>query len=997
MATKITREILEAYLNCKTKAHLKLAGQQGIVSDYEALLISTRQEVRDRAIEKILARTPEGDVARDVLLTAATLRAGSSYVLNGTLEDDLISLSFDGLKRIDGPSKLGDFHYVPMLFHQSRKVGKDQRLLLEIYGLLLSRLQAQMPAVGIVWHGKECRTTRVRLNGDLRKTERLLREVNEMVSVESVRKLILNDHCQVCEFRQRCHEQAVQEDNISLLRGLGEKEIKKYNRKGILIVTQLAHTFRPRRRGKRSQPKSNRRYHALHALALRDKRVYVFGTPQLLETPINIYLDIEGDPEQGFDYLIGMIVVDGENEHRYSFWADKRDDEDGIFEQFLATVTQFQDFRVFAYGGYERAFLKRMRKRAMRKAPVDEVLKALVNTLSLLYSHVYFPTYSNGLKDVGACLGSSWTDPSASGIQSLVWRMRWEVTRAEEWKQKLITYNQEDCLALRRTTEFISTHCARPVPALGNFATATSDPIVASVDEIDRLGTVNTRGRKPFFHTDFAHINRCAHFDYQRQRTYVRLGQHRPEKHEVQPRKFRNRKLRVNQRVEIISQRCPSCGGNEINRPSTAHFGKGCFTKGKRAFDLVFTSGGIKRKVVECRASIHHCLNCGRKFVPERYERLAKHFHGLMSWAMYEHIVHRLSAHAVSDMMIDLFGLTVYPAEVTRFRPMMARYYESSYEALLATIVSSHVIQIDETEVKLRETKGYVWVIATSEEVVYVYRPTREGEFLHDLLKDFHGVLVTDFYAAYDSIDCPQQKCLLHLMRDMNQELLDNPFDEELQSITGAFGALLRGIVVTIDEHGLKRQHLLKHEREIDAFVNSLDKQSFRSESAESLRERLIKNRDRLFTFIHHDGVPWNNNTPENAIRQFAYYRDSNPGRLKEPGLKEYLVLLSLCQTCRYKKISFLRFLLSRERDISAFCNRPRSKYRCGDIEVYPKGVVRPDFGGRVKRTGNAATAKETLEKVRTKISETLKGNRDLSIGTEAKRWWQLCGDARRR
>ena len=39
MATKITRQILEAYLNCKTKAHLKLAGQHGVVSDYEALLV----------------------------------------------------------------------------------------------------------------------------------------------------------------------------------------------------------------------------------------------------------------------------------------------------------------------------------------------------------------------------------------------------------------------------------------------------------------------------------------------------------------------------------------------------------------------------------------------------------------------------------------------------------------------------------------------------------------------------------------------------------------------------------------------------------------------------------------------------------------------------------------------------------------------------------------------------------------------------------------------
>jgi hypothetical protein len=318
---------------------------------------------------------------------------------------------------------------------------------------------------------------------------------------------------------------------------------------------------------------------------------------------------------------------------------------------------------------------------------------------------------------------------------------------------------------------------------------------------------------------------------------------------------------------------------------------------------------------------------------------------------MHQHIAHRVSGPIVSEMIREFFGLTVCPAEVTRFRPMMARYYESSYQIILKKILSSFVVQMDETEVQLRNKKGYVWVITTSEEVVYMYRPTREGDFLNDLLKDFHGILVTDFYAAYDSIDCAQQKCNLHLMRDMNQELLNNPFDEELQSITGAFGAILRGIVVTIDEHGLKRRHLMKHEPEVVKFFASLDEQSFRSESAEALRTRLIKSRDKLFTFIHHDGVPWNNNTPENAIRRFAYYRDGNPGRLKEAGLKEYLLLLSLCQTCKYKNISFLRFLLSKQRDIDAFRQRPRRRVRVPAIEVYPKGVVRPDFGGRVERT----------------------------------------------
>src|SRR5262249_36382521 len=189
----------------------------------EALLLANRQEVRQQAIGKILSKHPEDEVARDICMTAAALRVGPSFVLDAALEDDMLSLRFDGLKKVDGPSKLGDFHYLPILFHEGRKVVKQQRLLLELYGLLLSRLQGRMPSSGIIWHGKECRTTRVRLNADLRRTERLLREAKEMVVAESPSRLILNDHCQVCEFRQRCHDQAVQEDNLSLLRGMGEK------------------------------------------------------------------------------------------------------------------------------------------------------------------------------------------------------------------------------------------------------------------------------------------------------------------------------------------------------------------------------------------------------------------------------------------------------------------------------------------------------------------------------------------------------------------------------------------------------------------------------------------------------------------------------------------------------------------------------------------------------------------------------------------------------
>lgn len=98
----------------------------------------------------------------------------------------------------------------------------------------------------------------------------------------------------------------------------------------------------------------------------------------------------------------------------------------------------------------------------------------------------------------------------------------------------------------------------------------------------------------------------------------------------------------------------------------------------------------------------------------------------------------------------------------------LAQYYKTTYDHLLARILAGNLLHVDETEVKLKQGKGYVWVFTNLEEVVFIYRPTREGDFLQDLLKDFQGVLVSDFYIAYDSVNCPQQKCLIHLIRDMN-------------------------------------------------------------------------------------------------------------------------------------------------------------------------------------------------------------------------------------
>ena len=87
-------------------------------------------------------------------------------------------------------------------------------------------------------------------------------------------------------------------------------------------------------------------------------------------------------------------------------------------------------------------------------------------------------------------------------------------------------------------------------------------------------------------------------------------------------------------------------------------------------------------------------------------------------------------------------------------------------------------------------------------------------------------------------------------------------------------------------------------------------------------KKRFEKNRAKLFTFLDYDSVPWNNNNAEHAIKAFAALRKGIGGTSTEKGIQEYLTLLSICETCKYKGVSFFEFLRSDEKDIDAFIKK---------------------------------------------------------------------------
>jgi uncharacterized protein YprB with RNaseH-like and TPR domain len=552
--------------------------------------------------------------------------------------------------------------------------------------------------------------------------------------------LTLNEHCRACEFRNRCHAEATAKDDLSLLRVLSEAELRKHRSKGIFTVTQLAYTFRPRRKDKRAKGRAQPHHAALQALAIRDRKTYVLGKPEFPNCPTRVYLDLEGGTDAAGVYLLGALLVRGDAVRMHSFWSDHPPDEDGLLRQLLGIVGE-EDFTLFHFGSYERAFLRRMRRQARRKGPVERLLANAVDVLSLVRSNVYFPVHANGLKEIARHLGFVWTASDASGLQAVVWRQMWEQSRDDSFKQRLIGYNAEDCAALRLVTEHLDTITANFDRDGGSDAVGPGS--VERVKASKRGSDFRKWGHTAFLLPEFERASKCAWFDYQRERIVARRAGRK-----VTPSPARRKKARQprpTRRVEVRSNRCPKCKSWDVFKSMSPR-------QTKLFLDLKVSQGGIKRVVIKYTAAKHRCRACGCYFLPRTFKKLQRFGHALKCWTVYQHVANRTSFQSLSRTIQECFGLAIYHTDLYRFKLELARRYQGTYNGLLRKIVAGNLLHADETGVQFQQDKGYVWAFANLENVVFMCRPTREAGFLAPLLKGFTGVLVSDFYKGYDSL-----------------------------------------------------------------------------------------------------------------------------------------------------------------------------------------------------------------------------------------------------
>ena len=93
------------------------------------------------------------------------------------------------------------------------------------------------------------------------------------------------------------------------------------------------------------------------------------------------------------------------------------------------------------------------------------------------------------------------------------------------------------------------------------------------------------------------------------------------------------------------------------------------------------------------------------------------------------------------------------------------------YNAILEEIQNQAVLNADETGWRVLGKTYWLWCLATKNAAYYLIDPKHGGSVLKRLFRSFfNGVLVTDFWGAYNSVSClTNQKCIPHLLWDLNR------------------------------------------------------------------------------------------------------------------------------------------------------------------------------------------------------------------------------------
>jgi len=687
----ITKRIFQAFLKCQMKAYHTISGFGVGESDLQEIYERFVDDHRQKCIVHLRQRHGENACAHGRAFpydfSDPSLRISLEC---RTRANDILS-DIDAIERVWSSGNEKSF-YVPISFLPAEKITQHDRLSLSFDALALAGATKQGVEHGRIVYGEKPRSTRVAVAKLMQDADRIVRKINLLLASGEVPELTLNRHCPECPFQGYCKQKAIASDDLSLLSNMTKRKKVELRDRGIFTLTQLSYTFRPRRKHKRSKNRRQKYYHSLKTLAIRESKIYVAGRPDVANGSTPVYVDVEGVPDRDFYYLIGMRFKRDEGQVRQSFWADDVSDEKQIWTSFVRELENMRQVRLIHYGSYETTFFRRMMERYPEVCKKPQHIKNLIdkslNLLSTIYAQIYFPTYSNGLKDIANYLGFHWTESTMSGGISVLCRYKWELDRDPKAKQQLIQYNADDCEALNVVSKAVVRLCARHVQE-SQFC--TSD--VVDVDSLrDNSSDSYHFVRKEFALPEFRSINDAAYWDYSRSKVYFRSSKRLRNISQTRGRS-KSKRLPVNKVIKHHSLRsCLRCRSHDI---------RACSSVAKVVQDLKLTGTGIKRWIEKHEFQCYQCRQCNATFHRKRHLTQSKYGPELCNYVIYQLIELRLSQNTICKILNNLFSFYIPPRTIERFKSKAADAYRRTYRKLFRRIIQGSLMHADETPVNM--------------------------------------------------------------------------------------------------------------------------------------------------------------------------------------------------------------------------------------------------------------------------------------------------------
>jgi len=346
---------------------------------------------------------------------------------------------------------------------------------------------------------------------------------------------------------------------------------------------------------------------------------------------------------------------------------------------------------------------------------------------------------------------------------------------------------------------------------------------------------------------------------------------------------------------------CPDCGGAEIT---------GKKTRKRYTEDIP----PVKPIVTEHSIEGGYCKSCEKWVETKVTDAMPRCTLGnrLVLITAWMHFALGVAVHKVVTWLFSVCQMTVSAGGLTQAWMLVAARLAPLHEEIWKEVRNARVLHVDETSWRVGGQTFWLWCFATKTTVLYVIDPTRGSSVVFEVLGEvFDGVLVTDFYAAYNKISAwAKQKCVVHLLRELKKVSISNGNPEWL-----AFQRRLRRLLQDAlrlgrdrskyDDNIYYRRWKRLHDR-----LFALYSQEYEDADAIRLAKRLQKYRHELFTFLEFDGVDADNNHGEREIRPAVQMRKAYGGNRSDKGAHTQAVMMTIFRTLQKRRVDPVDFLI---------------------------------------------------------------------------------------